>query len=217
MPAGAHCRDGPRGPAPGRVPGVRPRGRVPDRRLGGPARREADEVKRGLRELAASATSSSTVGADRDGPPLRRDPAGLRRDGPRHAVVGRLRVGLLRPAAPAARGVPGAGGHPMPGLPAPLAWNIAIDTPPEGDQVAHFLVPAAHIWDDVVHTCGHQRLFCSPTCVDTWLQDQTTSAATSWTSRRCGGWPKGGTPAGWTTDMCAAIPARPPTTSAASG
>jgi hypothetical protein len=23
----------------------------------------------------------------------------------------------------------------------------------------------------VVHTCGHQRLFCSPTCVDTWLQE----------------------------------------------
>ena len=35
--------------------------------------------------------------------------------------------------------------------------------------MAHFLVPAAHIWDDVVHTCGHQRLFCSTTCVDAWL------------------------------------------------
>jgi hypothetical protein len=25
------------------------------------------------------------------------------------------------------------------------------------------------IWDDVVHTCGHQRVFCEESCVDTWL------------------------------------------------
>jgi hypothetical protein len=30
-------------------------------------------------------------------------------------------------------------------------------------------VPAAHIWDDVVHTCGHQRIFCSVGCVEVWL------------------------------------------------
>ena len=41
--------------------------------------------------------------------------------------------------------------------------------PPAGDQVAHFLVPAAHIWDDVVHTCSHQRIFCSRGCVERWL------------------------------------------------
>ena len=35
--------------------------------------------------------------------------------------------------------------------------------------MAHFLVPAARMWDDVVHTCGHQRLFCSTSCVETWL------------------------------------------------
>jgi hypothetical protein len=52
----------------------------------------------------------------------------------------------------------------------PLAWNVGTDGPPQGDQVAHFLVPAAHIWDDVVHTCAHQRLFCSPACVDAWLE-----------------------------------------------
>ena len=51
----------------------------------------------------------------------------------------------------------------------PLAWNVGTDAPPPGPEVAHFLVPAAHIWDDVVHTCSHQRLFCSTTCVDTWL------------------------------------------------
>jgi hypothetical protein len=26
------------------------------------------------------------------------------------------------------------------------------------------------MWDDVVRTCGHQRLFCSPGCVDDWLR-----------------------------------------------
>lgn len=49
------------------------------------------------------------------------------------------------------------------------AWNVRRDRPPDGDQVAHFLVPAARMWDDVVHTCGHQRLFCSVACVDAWL------------------------------------------------
>ena len=38
-----------------------------------------------------------------------------------------------------------------------------------GGQVAHFLIPAARMWDDVVHTCAHQRLFCSEGCVDDWL------------------------------------------------
>lgn len=35
--------------------------------------------------------------------------------------------------------------------------------------MAHFLVPATRIWDDVVYTCGHQRIFCSEDCVATWL------------------------------------------------
>lgn len=51
----------------------------------------------------------------------------------------------------------------------PLAWNVRTDEPPEGTEVAHFLVPAAHMWDDVVHTCSHQSLFCSTDCVDEWL------------------------------------------------
>ncbi len=49
------------------------------------------------------------------------------------------------------------------------AWTVGRDRPPDGDQVAHFLVPAARMWDDVVRTCGHQRLFCSGECVDAWL------------------------------------------------
>jgi hypothetical protein len=52
----------------------------------------------------------------------------------------------------------------------PLAWNVDADEPPAGDEVAHFLVPAAHMWDDVVHTCGNQRIFCSTTCIDLWLE-----------------------------------------------
>jgi hypothetical protein len=50
-----------------------------------------------------------------------------------------------------------------------LAWNVDRHAPPRGDEVAHFLVPASAMWNDVVHTCGHQRLFCSETCVGTWL------------------------------------------------
>ena len=29
---------------------------------------------------------------------------------------------------------------------------------------------SARMWDDVVHTCGHQRLFCSEECVSDWLR-----------------------------------------------
>jgi Alkylmercury lyase len=49
------------------------------------------------------------------------------------------------------------------------AWRVDNQGPPSGDQVAHFLVPAKNMWDDVVHTCGNQRIFCSPECVATWL------------------------------------------------
>jgi hypothetical protein len=56
-----------------------------------------------------------------------------------------------------------------PGCDAALAWVVGREAPPEGDEVAHFLVPMARVWDDVVHTCANQRLFCSPACVDSWL------------------------------------------------
>jgi endogenous inhibitor of DNA gyrase (YacG/DUF329 family) len=51
----------------------------------------------------------------------------------------------------------------------PHAWSVGTTQPPDGDQVAHFLVPAAHMWDDVVFTCSNQRIFCSRQCVDDWL------------------------------------------------
>ena len=52
---------------------------------------------------------------------------------------------------------------------AALAWLVDDRRPPDGAEVAHFLTPVAHIWDDVVHSCGHQRLFCCTDCVDQWL------------------------------------------------
>jgi hypothetical protein len=52
----------------------------------------------------------------------------------------------------------------------PHAWNLTRSAPPPGDQIAHFLTPAAHMCDDVVTTCSHQRIFCNETCADAWLQ-----------------------------------------------
>jgi hypothetical protein len=56
-----------------------------------------------------------------------------------------------------------------PGCDAALAWVVGRDAPPAGDEVAHFLIPVARMWDDVLHTCGNQRLFCSDECVAAWL------------------------------------------------
>ncbi len=50
-----------------------------------------------------------------------------------------------------------------------LAWVVNRQAPPTGEEVAHFLVPVSRMWDDVVHSCGNQRLFCDGACVDTWL------------------------------------------------
>ena len=58
---------------------------------------------------------------------------------------------------------------PCPACDTPHAWHVDNREPPPGDQVAHFLVPASHMWDDVVHTCGNQRIFCSEQCVTDWL------------------------------------------------
>ncbi len=53
----------------------------------------------------------------------------------------------------------------------PMAWDVNRHEPPAGGQVAHFLTPVAHIWDDVVQACAHQRIFCSTACVDAWLAE----------------------------------------------
>ena len=58
-----------------------------------------------------------------------------------------------------------------PACDAALSWVVDRSAPPAGDEVAHFLLPMAQVWDDVVLACGNQRLFCSPDCVDRWLSD----------------------------------------------
>ncbi|WP_433330314.1 organomercurial lyase [Spirillospora sp. CA-294931] len=58
-----------------------------------------------------------------------------------------------------------------PGCGRPHALVVDRHAPPEGPQVAHFLVPVSRMWDDVVHTCGNQRLFCGEGCVDAWLRE----------------------------------------------
>lgn len=50
-----------------------------------------------------------------------------------------------------------------------LAWYVSRERPPEGEEVAHFLVPMRDCWVDVVHTCSNQRIFCSESCVQHWL------------------------------------------------
>ncbi|HET6673064.1 MAG TPA: organomercurial lyase [Agromyces sp.] len=51
----------------------------------------------------------------------------------------------------------------------PHSWTVTREGPPEGTQVAHFLTPMAQVWDDVIHTCENQRIFCDEACVDQWL------------------------------------------------
>lgn len=49
------------------------------------------------------------------------------------------------------------------------AWVVTRKSGPVTDWIAHFLVPVARMWDDVIHTCSNQRLFCTETCLDQWL------------------------------------------------
>lgn len=56
-----------------------------------------------------------------------------------------------------------------PGCGSPHALVVDRDQPPAGSLIAHFLTPVSRIWNDVVHACAHQRLFCSEVCVDAWV------------------------------------------------
>jgi hypothetical protein len=49
------------------------------------------------------------------------------------------------------------------------ALTVTREQPPDGTQLAHFLTPTSQIWDDVVHACAHQRIFCGRDGVDRWL------------------------------------------------
>ena len=61
-------------------------------------------------------------------------------------------------------------GTRCPACDAAHAWVVGRGAPPSGEQVAHFLTPVQRVWDDVVHACANQRLFCSAACVDAWLE-----------------------------------------------
>lgn len=50
-----------------------------------------------------------------------------------------------------------------------LAWRVDDSAAPDGPERAHFLVPTTRMWDDVIHTCSNQLLFCDDACVDAWL------------------------------------------------
>jgi len=50
----------------------------------------------------------------------------------------------------------------------PLALLADPQAPPPEPYVAHFLVPAAHWWDDVVRTCSTIRLACHAGHVEAW-------------------------------------------------
>jgi Alkylmercury lyase len=58
-----------------------------------------------------------------------------------------------------------------PGCQRPLAWTVTCFGPPQGPEVAHFLVPMDKVWNDVIYACSNQRLFCSEGCVQAWLTD----------------------------------------------
>ncbi|MFI6582855.1 organomercurial lyase [Embleya sp. NPDC050493] len=85
--------------------------------------------------------------------------------------MGRLCVGLVRDPAPARHEPDVLVATRCPACGTPHAWGVGREAPPAGDQRAHFLTPVEPIWDDVVHTCANQRLFCSTDCIDTWLKD----------------------------------------------
>src|SRR3712207_643208 len=50
----------------------------------------------------------------------------------------------------------------------PLALLADPGAPPTEPYVAHFLIPAARWWDDVVRTCSTIRLACRPEHVERW-------------------------------------------------
>lgn len=49
------------------------------------------------------------------------------------------------------------------------AFLVGRDGPPDGEQVAHFGTPMSRVWDDVVHACRTQRIFCDTACVTGWF------------------------------------------------
>ena len=91
--------------------------------------------------------------------------------GDAHPVVGWLRLGRVRDPESRTRRTFGARRDHVSRLRHGASWTVTRDGPPAGTQVAHFLTPMANVWDDVVHACENQRIFCDETCVDRWLEE----------------------------------------------
>ena len=51
----------------------------------------------------------------------------------------------------------------------PIAVEVTRAEAPGGEMVAHFATPMANVWDDVVHACSQQLLYCSRDCLARWL------------------------------------------------
>ena len=89
-----------------------------------------------------------------------------------------------------------------PACDAPHAWVVDRNGPPRGLQMAHFLTPVPRMWDDVVHTCANQRIFCGTACIDEWLERTgndpgfTMDLGTLW--RLAAGWYEGRLERGYT-------------------
>lgn len=74
-------------------------------------------------------------------------------------------------------------------------------------QIAHFATPMAHVWNDVVHACQQQRIFCNDTCLNLYLAEHSpTTPASDSTSPPCGTWHGTGTKADSTADTNDANP-----------
>jgi hypothetical protein len=57
------------------------------------------------------------------------------------------------------------------GCSTPIAVEVTRAEAPRGEVVAHFATPMANVWDDVVHACSHQLLYCSRGCLAQWLRE----------------------------------------------
>jgi hypothetical protein len=103
-----------------------------------------------------------------------------------------------------------------PGCSTPHAWNVSRSAPPPGDQVAHFLTPAASMWDDVVPPAATSASSATRPALTHGSSGARTSAAMSWTCRPSGASRPTGTPAALSVVTPDETPSKPPTISAAS-
>lgn len=55
------------------------------------------------------------------------------------------------------------------GCRSPIALEVERAQPPHSAVVAHFATPMAAVWDDVIHACANQILYCSASCLAEWL------------------------------------------------